>query len=381
MVPYDVWAEIDLAAVSQNIRNLKASLAEGTRVMAVVKADAYGHGAVPVSKAVLEAGADCLAVARIAEAIELRHAGIKCQILIFGRTAPCLTRRLIQYDLTQTVFSLKDASAMSDQAKASGRLLRIHVKVDTGMGRLGVLAEGEAKIEDAVEEIEAICGLEGLEAEGIYTHFATADEPEKTGAGRQFDLFRKVVARLSDRGTGFAVRHAANSAALLSMPETHLDMVRPGISIYGHYPSDETRNRMVRLTPAMTVRARIIHLKEVGPGFRVSYGWTYTTAEKTVIATVAVGYADGFFRLLSSSGSMLVRGCRAPVIGRVCMDNTMIDVGHVPGAACGDAVLIFGRDMHGGIPVEELAGAVNTINYEVLSRISSRIPRLYSKAE
>lgn len=379
MVPYDVWAEIDLSAVSQNIRNLKKVLAEETRLMAVVKADAYGHGAVPVAKEVLAAGADCLAVARIGEAIELRHAGIKCPILIFGRTAPSLTSRLIRYDLTQTVFSLAEASAMSDLATAGGGRLRIHVKVDTGMGRLGVLAAGGRQFDDSVGEIEAISRLRGLDAEGIYTHFATADDPDKTNAAAQLDLFGEIVSRLRDRGIRFALRHAANSAALLDMPETHLDMVRPGISIYGHYPSGEPTKLGVELTPAMSVRARIIHLKEVGPGFKVSYGWTAETSEKTVIATVAAGYADGFFRLLSSRGAMLVRGRRAPVIGRVCMDNTMIDVGHVPEAAVGDAVLIFGRDGCKEISAEELAGYIGTINYEVLSRISSRVPRIYPR--
>ncbi|MGM0788403.1 MAG: alanine racemase, partial [Thermodesulfobacteriota bacterium] len=369
----------DLAAVSQNIRNLKSALAEGTRLMAVVKADAYGHGAVPVAKEVLAAGADCLAVARIGEAVELRHAGIKCPILIFGRTEPSLTSRLMAHDLTQTVFSLNEASAMSERARAAGGKLRIHVKVDTGMGRLGVLAGGGRRFEDSVGEIDAISRLQGLDAEGIYTHFATADESDKTNAGRQFDLFRKIVAHLCDRGVGFALRHAANSAALLDMPETHLDMVRPGISIYGHYPSGKTTKLGVELTPAMSVRARIIHLKEVGPGFKVSYGWTAETTEKTVIATVAAGYADGFFRLLSSRGAMLVRGRRAPVIGRVCMDNTMIDVGHVPEAAIGDTVLIFGREGCKEIPAEELAGYVGTINYEVLSRISPRVPRIYPR--
>lgn len=379
-MPYDVWAEVDLSAVARNLKNFKTVLRPGTRVMAVVKADGYGHGAVRVAIAALDAGADCLAVARIGEAVELRHAGIKCPILIFGHTVPLLTSKLIQYDLTQTVSSVRDARLLSDSAKEAGSRLKVHVKIDTGMGRLGVLCmplQGGSGIDDAADEIETICGLEGLEVEGVYTHFATADGGDKTSANRQFEMFKEVVSELRSRGCDFALKHAANSAAALDMPDTQLDMVRLGIGIYGHYPSADIENRSIELVPAMSVKARIVHLKEVGPGFKVSYGWTAQTKKRTTIATVAVGYADGFFRLLSSSGFMLVRGCRAPVLGRICMDHTMLDVGHVPGVACGDAALVFGRDQWGEIPVEDLAGLLGTINYEVLSRISSRISRIY----
>ncbi|MFP3998785.1 MAG: alanine racemase [Desulfobacterales bacterium] len=383
MVPYDIWAEIDLAAVEQNVRNLREALSPGTKLMAVVKADGYGHGAVPVASSALAAGADCLAVARMGEAIELRHAGIKCPILIFGHVVPGLASKLLDYNLTQTVSSFKYARELSDLASAEGATLRVHVNIDTGMGRLGVMgAAGESRWNSAgaVDEIEAICGLKGLAVQGVYTHFATADEREKTNARAQFKLFERILSVLRQRGIVFEFRHAANSAAALDMPETHMDMVRLGISIYGHYPSEETKNRHVKLVPAMTVRARIVHLKEVGPGFKVSYGWTGQTRDKTIIATVAAGYADGFSRLFSSSGFMLVRGCRAPVIGRVCMDNVMLDVGHVPNVACGDAALVFGRDEKGEIPVETLAGMLGTINYEILSGISSRVPRIYHKA-
>ncbi len=382
MIPYDVWAEIDLQAVRQNVRNLKAALSPGVRLMAVVKADGYGHGAVAVARQVLAAGADCLAVARIGEALELRYAGIQTPILIFGHTQPALTRKLLEYDLTQTVSSFRDAEAFSVRSFAAGARLRVHINIDTGMGRLGVLGMppgGANGFSDGVAEIAAICGLQGLAAEGIYTHFATADRADKSDTRGQLELFEQILSRLRDMGVVFSVRHAANSASAMEMPETHLDMVRPGISIYGHYPSQETEGCGVELIPAMTVRARIVHLKRVGPGFRVSYGWTEQTMENTLIATVPIGYADGFFRLLSSRGYMRVRGYRAPVIGRVCMDHTMLDVGHIPGVACGDAALVFGRDADGDLPVESVADTLDTINYEVLSRISSRIPRVYIK--
>ena len=382
MIPYDVWAEIDLSAVAHNVRALKGALASGTRLMAVVKADGYGHGSVAVARQALDAGADCLAVARIGEALELRYAGIQAPILIFGHTPPALTRKLLENDLTQTVSSFSDAEALSARAAGSGNRLRVHINIDTGMGRLGVLGmppEGANGFSDAAAEVAAICGLQGLAAEGIYTHFATADSADKSDTRGQLELFEQILSRLRRLGIVFSLRHAANSAAAMDLPETHLDMVRPGISIYGHYPSQETESCGMELTPAMTVRARIVHLKQVGPGFRVSYGWTEQTRENTLIATVPIGYADGFFRLLSSRGYMRVRGYRAPVIGRVCMDHTMLDVGHIPGVACGDAALVFGRDADGDLPVESVAGTLDTINYEVLSRISSRIPRVYIK--
>lgn len=382
MIPHDIWAEIDLAAIAQNIGNLRAKLRYGTKLMAVVKADAYGHGAVPVACQALAAGADCLAVARLGEAMELRQAGIAAHILIFGHTRPEMTRKLIDNDLIQTVSSYADASALSRGAESAGRTLRVHVKVDTGMGRLGVAGIASCQDSgflDAADEITAICNLPGLSAEGVYTHFATADSAGLAGARNQLDIFLGILSQLKNRGINFAVRHAANSAALIRLPESHLDMVRPGISIYGCYPWEKADPQNIRLEPAMSVRARIVHLKTVGAGFKVSYGWTAQTREKTVIATVAAGYADGFSRRFSSTGIMLVRGCQAPVIGRVCMDHTMLDVGLIPQVACGDAALIFGRDAWGKLPVSTLANALGTIHYEVLSGISSRIPRVYMK--
>jgi alanine racemase len=382
LIPYDVWAEIDLAAIAQNIRNLKSGLRRGTRLMAVVKADAYGHGAVPVARQALEAGADCLAVARLGEALELRHSGIVSPILIFGHTPPEMAGKLVDRDLIQTVSSYAHARALGLQARAAGRALGVHVKIDTGMGRLGVPAvpdTGPGGFGDAAEEIAAICKIPGLRVEGAYTHFATADSADTTGTRRQLDCFLQILSRLDLRGISFSIRHAANSAAAMTLPEAHLDMVRPGISIYGCYPSEAMEKTCMHLVPAMTVRARIVHLKTVGPGFKVSYGWTVQTREKTVIATVPIGYADGFSRRFSSMGHMRVRGFPAPVIGRVCMDHTMLAVGHIPDVTCEDTALVFGRDAWGALSAKKLAEALGTIHYEVLSGISSRIPRIYKK--
>ncbi|MBS0014665.1 MAG: alanine racemase [Desulfobacterales bacterium] len=380
MIPYDVWAEIDLAAIAQNIRNLRAGLTNNARLMAVVKANAYGHGAVAVARQALAAGAECLAVARLAEALELRYAGIFCPILIFGHTPPEMAGKLMDFDLIQTVYAYADARDLDRRARADSRTIRVHVKIDTGMGRLGVAGWPDSSRDacgDAAEEVAAICGLPGLNAEGVYTHFATADSPDPTGARRQLEMFLQILSALERRGITFSVRHAANSAAAINLPETHLDMVRPGISIYGCYPSREAEQSGVHLVPAMSLYARIVHLKTVGPGFAVSYGWTEQTREKTVIATVPIGYADGYDRHFSSRGQMSLRGFPVPVIGRVCMDHTMIDVGAVPDPACGEPVLVFGARGSQRLAVDHLAGVLGTIHYEILSRISGRIPRVY----
>ncbi len=384
MIPYDVWAEIDLKAISDNIKGLRGLLTEKTRLMAVVKADAYGHGAVEVAAAAVEAGASVLGVARLGEAAELRHAGIDVPVLIFGYTSPAAAPKLVEYDLIQSVCSYAAAAALSARAEAMGRRIKVHINIDTGMGRLGFVAGPNVSspvggFGDPVEEIKAICRLKGLAAEGIYTHFATADDADKTVARQQFERFSNMLSRLAEAGIELPLRHAANSAAIIDMPETHLDMVRAGISIYGHYPSPRVACHRVGLTPAMTVKSRIVFLKKVGPGFKVSYGWTAETEKATTIATVAVGYADGFSRLLSAAGRMTLGGRTVPVIGRICMDNTMVDVGRIPDVRVGDAATLFGNPDEGAIAAEELADALGTIHYEVLTMVSGRAQRIYRR--
>ncbi len=380
----DVWAEIDLSAIDHNIRQLRSVLGPAVKMMAVVKANAYGHGLLQVSRRALEAGADCLGVARFHEAKHLRSAGINAPVLIFGRTDPSLTRELIENDLTQTVYSYETARRMSEYAAGAGGALSVHIKVDTGMGRLGILAgpgtsgPGSRDIDRAaVDEAAAISSLQGLSLKGVYTHFAAADHEDKSYAGMQLDRFRSFTEALSGRGVMPGIRHAANSGAIIDLPETHLDMVRAGISMYGLYPSRAVSSSRVRLRPAMALKARVIHLKSVGSGFCVSYGASEKTGRATVIATVSVGYADGYNRLLSSRGRMMVRGSYAPVIGRVCMDQTMLDVGHIPGVQTGDEVLVLGGDEEGGVPASEIADKTGTISYEVVSGISARVDRVY----
>ncbi|MBU0988536.1 MAG: alanine racemase, partial [Proteobacteria bacterium] len=318
------------------------------------------------------------------EGIELRNAGFDVPILIFGYTPPQLAAELMAFDLTQTVWSYQTAEALSAAATRTNQSIKIHVKVDTGMGRLGLLSDRlrpSLQIDNsgrkAMGEVESIASLPGLELEGVYTHFATADSADKNYAEKQFEIFMDFLDQLRKAGLHIPVRHAANSAAIIDMPETHLDLVRPGISIYGLYPSDEVDKGRIALKPAMTLKARVVHLKKVPAGFSVSYGCTYQTSKPTIIASVPVGYADGFNRRLSSRGHMLVGGRRAPIVGRVCMDQTLLDVGHVPDVNLEDEVVIFGRQGHEFIAADEIAASLNTINYEIVSALTARVPRIY----
>jgi alanine racemase len=287
-------------------------------------------------------------------------------------------------DIRASVDSLAAARRLSDQARRIGATLGMHIKFDTGMGRLGLLADAisplngaTAEISRAVESVLAIGRLPGLKVEGLYTHFANADARDKSHARMQFDLFMAILDDLQGHGFQVPLRHAANSAATIEMPETHLDMVRPGIAQYGLPPSDDVDLEGIRIRPVMTLTSTVIKVKEVPAGFKISYGSTYETPAPTRIATVPVGYADGYPRLLSSRGVMLVHGVRAPVVGRVCMDLTMIDVGHVPRVAVGDEVVVFGRQGDEQVSVDELAGQVRTINYEIVTSLTSRVRRVY----
>ena len=379
-----VWAEVDLGAIAHNIRELRRITDPKARLMAVVKADGYGHGAVPCARVALQNGADMLAVARLPEALALRQAGFEVPILIFGYTPPVLAHQLTAHSLTQTVWSVPTAAALSAAASAAGKRIKVHLKVDTGMGRLGLLpdamrpsAAGLPPSTDALEEIRTMVALPGLELEGVYTHFAAADSADKAFANLQLERFMTFLDQLRQAGISFPVRHAANSAAIIDLPAAHLDLVRPGIAVYGLYPSDEIDRDRIALQPAMAIKARVVHLKSVPAGFTVSYGMTHTTPRPTVIASVPVGYADGFNRLLSSRGQMLVKGVRAPIVGRVCMDQTLIDVGHISGVDLEDEVVIMGAQGPAAITADDLAAELKTINYEIVSALTARIPRVY----
>ncbi len=357
-------------------------IAPDVMILAAVKANAYGHGALRVARQVLDSGVNMLGVARINEGIELRKGGITAPILILGNTPPEFARELMAYNLTCAVSSCETAHGYAAAAGLAKGKIRVHLKIDTGMGRNGFLSDGFrafAKGDDAgaLAEIEAVCRLAGLEVEGIFSHFAIADAADKTSANRQFDVFSDLLGQIENAGINIPIRHMANSAATIDMPETHLDMVRPGIAVYGLAPSSEVQLDRIDLKPAMAIKATIAHLKEVGAGFNVSYGSTHTTSAPTRIAVVPVGYADGYNRRLSSKGRMLVRGVSAPILGRICMDLTMIDVGHIPDVALGDEVVVLGCQGTETLSADEIAADLNTINYEVVSGITARVPRVY----
>ncbi len=373
MPSFQVWAGIDLGAIAHNTKEIRRVTVPSAKVMAVVKANAYGHGAAEVSRVALAHGAQWLGVVRAAEGLALREAGIEAPVLILGYVPPEQSGEVVRRRLSQAVYSREMVLALAKAAKAEGVRARVHFKIDTGMGRLGWVSGP-----DTAGEILELARLPHLEAEGIFTHFATADSPDKSYAQVQFNKFNALIEELRRNGLEIPVKHMANSAALLKMPETHLDLVRAGISVYGLYPSGEVDKSVIALRPALSLKTVVAYIKHVPAGFKVSYGCTFTTNKPTVIATLPVGYADGYSRSLSSKGEVLLHGRRAPVVGRVCMDQTMVDVGHIPGVKIGDEAVLIGRQGDEEISADEVAAKLDTINYEVTCMINSRVPRVYS---
>ena len=365
------WTEIDLSNLEHNYRALRAMLPQGCRFLGVVKADAYGHGAVQVARRLETLGAEYLAVACLDEALELRQAGITTPILILGYTPTERAEALLDNGITQTVYDVEMARALSNAAAAAGKTLKIHVKADTGMSRLGWLCGGEDQ-SAAVEAIAQVCALPGLEAEGIYTHFANADGDEDYTM-LQFTRFLDLLEALKERGITFAIRHCAASAAALKFPCTHLDMVRPGIALYGHYPDPSCEGLDgPGLRPVMTLKTRVASVKTVPAGTPVSYGCTHVLDRETKLAALTIGYADGLPRLCSDKLEVLIGGQRAPVVGRICMDMCMADVTGLD-VAPGDEVEVFGEHL----PIEDVAALAGTIQYELLCAVSPRVHRAY----
>lgn len=369
----DTVIEIDLDAVMHNVRQFLNYLPAGTQVMAVVKANGYGHGSVQVARAALEAGARYLAVAFVDEGIELRQAGITAPILVLGYTPLHAIADALKHQLSLTVYSFESLSAIADQAARLGMNAQIHVKVDTGMGRIGLQPE------ETLTFIEEALKLEQIRTEGLYTHFATADERDKTYTHYQEKLFARVVQDVKQRGIHIPLIHTANSAGAIELPDRVYDMIRLGISLYGYYPSSEVNDRAVSLQPALTFKTKIVHLKQPPPGIGVSYGKTYTVRGDEWIATIPVGYADGFSRQLSNRGFALVNGVKVPIVGRICMDQVMLDVSQAMPVQIGDEVVLYGRQGDEEISVDEIARELQTINYEVTCMLSHRIPRIYLK--
>lgn len=380
-----IWAEIDLTAIAHNVRELRRITSPRSKLMVAVKANAYGHGAVQVARTALENGADKLGVARLQEAIALRQAGIDAPVLIFGLTFDDQVPELLEHRLTASVFSLEGARRLND-AVPNNLQLPVHIKVDTGMGRMGILTDdrrcrsNDSKKKDrTVDEIIGIAALEKLRIEGIWTHFACSDEADKTTTRQQLQSFNRLREQLAEQHVTIPFSHAANSGAIIDMPESHLDMVRAGISVYGLYPSQEVDKSRIELHPAMALKALISHLKQVPAGTRISYGGTWTAPRATTIATIPIGYGDGYSRLLSNRGQMLVHGQRASIVGRICMDLTMLDVGHIPNVKIADEVVIMGRQGEGFISADEIAAHLGTINYEVVTKVMARVQRISSK--
>jgi alanine racemase len=368
------WTEVNLDAIAQNVRNIKELIGEKKELMAVVKGNAYGHNILEVSSVVLNNGATRLAVARLEEGIFLRKAGITVPILILGLTLKQQAELLVSYNITPAVCEYEMIEKLSESAIKEDKVVKVHLKVDTGMGRIGIFSP------DILRFIKKVRALKNVEIEGIFTHFSVADEKNKTYTEEQFKIFMEVLTLLEKEEIRIPIKHVGNSATLLDLPHMWLDLVRPGISIYGLYPSTEVQ-KTIKLIPAHSFKTRIVFLKELSAGEYISYGRTYTTVKKrTKVASLPVGYADGYNRLLSNQGEVLVRGRRFPIIGRICMDQCMIDVSGLREVKIGDEVALWGRQGEEEITVEEISEKIGTINYEIVHLPDKkRVPKLFIK--
>lgn len=368
-----VWAEVDLDAIAYNTRNIK-SLVKDKELIAIVKSDCYGHGAVNVVPTLLENGASRLAVAMITEGIELRENNIDAPILILGYTPLYLGEDLVSYDIEQTVYDLEYAKELSQIALSLNKKAKIHIAVDTGMGRIGFLPSKES-----LKDISYICSLEGIDVVGIFSHFSTADEKDKTYTKEQLYKFTKLMDDLKAAGIEIPIKHLSNSGAIMDIPETYLNAVRPGIILYGYYPSNEVNKNNLKVKPALTLKAKIAQVKELDEGMYIGYGKTYNTTKKTIVATLPIGYGDGYLRALASSGKVIVNGKFARIIGRICMDQCMIDVTDIENVKAGDDVILLGEEGNLKFDADDIAEILGTINYEILCILKSRIPRVYIK--
>ncbi len=369
-----VLALIDLDALAFNIKNIRSRTKRGTGIIGIIKADAYGHGSVETAEVLLENGADWLAVAVVDEALNLRRNGIEAPVLLLGYTPELRLEDVINNGFIQTVYSYDIAQKLSKAAVKLGKTAVVHIKIDTGMGRIGYRVN-----EDSANEIVEISKLPNIEVNGMFTHFSTADEADKTYTCSQFDKFIKMDSMLKDRGLNIPVRHASNSAGIMDFDNMMLDMVRPGIILYGAYPSDEVKKENLMLKPVMSVKTHVSYVKTVEAGDYVSYGREYQAPGRRIIATIPVGYADGFIRAYSKGGRVLIRGQYAPIIGRICMDQFMVDVTDINDVEINDEVVLMGRQGYNEISADDIAAVLKTINYEVFCTLSKRVPRQYLK--
>ncbi len=386
MNPSRVYVNVDLDAICKNVQNAMDRVGPDVKMMAVIKTDGYGHGAVPIAKALNKIGVYAYAIATIDEAVELRGAGVENPLLILGHVFENDLKTALECDVTLTVFAVENARVISKVAGEMGKTAKVHIKLDTGMGRLGFLP-----YDKSAEEIAEIFEMPNIEVEGVFSHFATADETDKTFANSQAEKYGEFVELLESRGMKFELKHLCNSAGIIDLSgendnasanitdtcDVKYNMVRSGIMTYGLYPSEEVVKENVVLKPALSLISHVAFVKEVDSGFAVSYGSTYVTSGKTKIATIPVGYGDGYPRSLSNKGRVLIGGEYAPIIGRVCMDQFMVDVTHIPNVKQGDEVVLVGVQGDKRISVEEVADLAGSFNYEFVCGINKRVPRVY----
>ena len=369
-----VWAEVDLDAIWENMVHMKENIAETTKILAVIKTDGYGHGGVPIAKMLEQL--DFMfgyAAATYEEAHVLREAGVKKPILILGYTFPYCYEELIREEIRPAVYRRDTVEELVAAAANVGQKAKVHIKVDTGMGRIGITPD-----EEGLEFVRFLMGHPELEVEGIFTHFAKSDEEDKTSANHQLALFQNFIDRIqTELGLTIPVKHCSNSAAILEMPQANMDMVRAGITTYGLYPSEEVSKDIVPLRAAMSLYSHIVYCKTIHAGQSVSYGGLFTAQKDTRVATIPVGYGDGYPRSLSGKGYVLIRGKKAPILGRVCMDQFMVDISEIPGVMEGDKVTLLGVDGTERITAEELGELSGRFNYEFVCDLGKRIPRVY----
>ena len=368
-----VWAEINLDNLAHNIKEVRRVTKVDTKISAVIKADGYGHGAVPIAQTLLDNGADSFAVATLSEAIQLRKNFSQTDIMVLGYTPEELSNDVIDFNIIQTIYSLEQAKAFSNTAKKMNKNITVHIKIDSGMNRLGMLCEDET-----IDEILEISKLDNLIIEGIFTHFAVADEADKTYTRNQVKKFNSIVESLEKKGLKIPIKHVSNSAAIIDLPEFNFDMVRAGIMLYGLYPSKSVNHTNVKLKEVMCLKAKIAQVKTIEKGSGISYGLTYKCEKETTIATLPIGYADGFTRILSNKTKVLVNDIKAPVLGAICMDQSIIDVTNL-NVKVGDEIVIFGGDNQDGISIDSVAELLGTINYEIVCMVNRRVPRMYKK--
>ena len=373
---YRIHAKIDLDALKYNVDGIKKCKDDKALLMGVIKADAYGHGSRIFARELEAMGFDWLAVATADEGIELRRDGIQLPILVLGYTHPDQYPEMLRWDITPEIDTYDMAEAFNRAAEAAGKKAGIHIKIDTGMGRIGFLPGSES-----LDEIERIHRLPWLNIQGMFTHFACADMRDKTHVKGQIEKFRQMIDGVKQRNIPVEIFHCSNSASIMELQPVHMNMVRAGIILYGLYPSHEMEEERLPLKPVMSLYSHIVHLKELPEGVTIGYSATYTTKRLSRIATIPVGYADGYPRALSNRASVLIRGKRAPIVGRICMDQLMVDVTDIPEAVSGDLVTLVGRDGEENLSTEEISEMAGSFNYEFVCDVSRRVPRVYYKNE